>query len=205
MRFFPLAVTTLSVFLPLGALADEICLANKDTSLFADAAMAQEDRMVFQFDGVQFVPERKDEATLFGWAYDLQMQQLLETQSFVRASDWDCEDLPQFKASEAGAVEASDAGANSASGVMVYDQSAAACLQEISDTRLQISEQSFSFYESSCDVKDATAQGDATAYTLSCYGQGETWDVQALLSPASGGGINLSVDGNSSAYVECGK
>ena len=194
MRFLPIATVTLSVLLPFAAQADEICAANKDTSLFADAPMSQEDRMVLTFDGVQFVPERRDETTLFGWAYDLQMQQLLETKSYVRASDWDCQDVPQF-----------NAGANDASDAMLYDITAEACLQDLTETRLQISQTSFTFYESSCDIRDATAQGDATAYTLSCYGEGDTWDIQALLSPASGSGINLSIDGNSTAYVDCGK
>lgn len=197
MRSAPLAATTLIIVLPFCAQADEICAANKDTSLFADAAMAQEDRMVFPFDGVQFVPERKDGATLFGWAYDVRMQQLLETQSFVRASDWDCQDMPQFNAVDARAINASD--------VMLYDISAEACLQELTETRLEISQQSFTFYESTCDITGSSAQGDATAYTLSCYGEGATWDIQALVSPTSGAGISLSVDGNSTAYVNCGE
>jgi hypothetical protein len=202
MRLSFLAMTTVCFLLPLPALADEICAANKDTSLFADAPMTQEDRMVFQFDGVQFVPERKEGDTMFGMAYDVQMQQLLEKQSYVRAADWVCEDLPQFKASDAGTNEAE---ANIAPDVMSYDVSAEACLLELSDTRFEISQQSFSFYESACDIKDATAQGAATAYTLSCYGGGDTWDIQALLSPASGNGVNLSVDGNSTTYVACSK
>lgn len=202
MRLSFLAMTTFCFLLPLPALADEICAANKDTSLFADAPMTQEDRIVFQFDGVQFVPERKEGDTLFGMAYDVRMQQLMETQSYVRAADWDCEDLPQFNASDAAA---NDAEATTAPDVMSYDVSAEACLQELSDTRFEISEQSFSFYESSCDIKDATAQGEATAYTLSCYGGGDTWDIQAFLSPASGDGVSLSVDGNSTTYVACSK
>ena len=202
MRLSSLAMTTFCFLLPLPALADEICTANKDTSLFADAPMTQEDRIVFQFDGVQFVPERKEGDTLFGMAYDVRMQQLMETQSYVRAADWDCEVLPQVQASDAAA---SEAGATTAPDVMSYDVSAEACLQELSDTRFEISEQSFSFYESACDIKDATAQGEATAYTLGCYGGGDTWDIQALLSPASGDGVSLSVDGNSTTYVACSK
>ena len=189
--------TVISLVLPLTVHADVICSTTKDTSLFADAQMAQEDRMVFQYDGIQFVPEHSDGDTLYGRAYDVRMQQLLETPSYVRASDWACEDFPNFKASEAG-------GNGEAVG-SVYDVSREACEQDLSDTRLEISDQSFTFYESSCDIADATVQGDATAYTLSCYGEGDTWDIRALLTSPDNNGINLTVDGNTTSYVACGE
>lgn len=187
----------LSFAVPLSALADEICLANKDTALFADAAMKEEDRMVFQFDGVQFVPERKDAATLFGWAYDVRMQQLLETQSYVRAGDWDCEDYTDF--------EAITAGAENVSASTIYDVSSEACQQELTDTRMEISAQAFAFYEASCDVADASPQGNATVYTLNCYGAGDTWAIQALLSPSGSNSVDLTVEGSTTHYVTCGE
>ncbi len=153
--------------------------------------------MVFQFDGVQFVPERKDDGALYGWAYDVRMQQLLEAPSYVRTSDWDCEEYLGFKAG-------GDQG-KSTSASAVYDNSIEACQQELTDTRLEISDQSFVFYESSCDIASETRQGDATVYMLNCYGEGDTWNIQATLRSASDGGVDLSIDGNTSHYVSCEK
>lgn len=194
---FLCTASALSFAVPLSALADEICLANKDTALFADAAMKEEDRMVFQFDGVQFVPERKEANTLYGWAYDVRMQQLLETPSYVQAADWDCDDSLDFKAITAGAESLSTS--------TLYDVSSEACQQELTDTRMEVSELAFTFYESSCDVADASPQGDATIYTLNCYGAGDTWAVQALLVPSGDNGVDFTVEGNTTHYITCGK
>ena len=73
--------------------SDELCVASRDTALFADAGLTEEVRPVFQFDGAQFVPESKGGDVMHGMAYDHLMQQMLEGRSYVRESDWTCEAL----------------------------------------------------------------------------------------------------------------
>lgn len=197
MRLVMLA-SVIGCLAPHALLADEVCLPNKDTSLFADSALSQEDRMVFQYDGVQFVPASKENGNLYGWAFNLTMQQLLETPSFTPAADWDCQDFPEF--------DASGAQSDVPSSVAVYDYSAEACQQELTDTRLEITDQYFRFYESTCDISDMRAKGDATHYTLSCYGEGETWEVAAVVSTSSAdGSITIKVDEYVDTYVLCGQ
>lgn len=194
-KSYLLILTFLSTVAPFFAHADEICLANKDSALFADAALSQEDRIVFQFDGVQFVPETKSADTLWGWAYDTQMQQLLETPSYVRAADWNCESFPDFKA------ETHQTGG--ASAALVYDVSPEACAQELSDTRIEITDHAFTFYESSCDIGEVSQQDGGDRYELSCYGEGDSWTINALLMPLPDNGMRFTIDGNSSDYISC--
>jgi hypothetical protein len=180
---------------PFAALAEEICLPNKDTSLFADEALTQEDRMVFQFDGIQLVPETKDPEKLFGLAYDVRMERVLETPSYVRATDWDCETYPDVQ---------SDAGTSGAGmDARVYDLSADACAQEMSDTRFELSAQTFVFYEHGCDIVAEASDAVSTTYKLACYGEGDEWEAEATLTPTADNGMTLKIDGNAVDYVPC--
>ena len=88
------------------------------------------------------LPQAKDGAVMYGMAYDVRMQQMLEKGSFVRASDWTCE--------AAGKSDTSKSEKE-------YDANAEACRLELSDTRLTVSATSLGFYESSCDVVDEKA------------------------------------------------
>lgn len=175
--------------------ADELCYAVTDTALFADAALTEEVRPVFQFDGAQFVPSAKEGDTMFGMAYDVRMQPMLEESSYVRASDWTCEVL----------AGASNDGAASASAEQMYDVSQEACQQDLSDTRITLSESNISFYESGCDILSEEAGNDgARLLSLQCYGEGEEWTVAAAITPRSDGAIELKVDEFVETYVPCG-
>ena len=170
--------------------SDELCVALKDTALFADAKLKKEVRPIFQFDGAQFKPETKDGAVMYGMAYDVRMQQMLEKGSFVRASDWTCE--------AAGKSDTSKSEKE-------YDANAEACRLELSDTRLTVSATSLGFYESSCDVVDEKAgDGGARIMSLNCYGSGDEWSLQGVLKDVKGGGLSLEIDGKAQIYVPCG-
>lgn len=110
--------------------ADELCVAVSDTALFADAKLEQEVRPVFQFDGAQFVPQTKDGAVMYGMAYDVLMQPMLEEGSYTKTSDWQCEAVAAGSGLET---------------VQSYDVTKDSCQLELSDTRLTVSETSLGF------------------------------------------------------------
>ena len=169
--------------------SDELCVATKDTALFADAGLTQEIRPVFQFDGAQFKPDSRDGAVMFGMAYDHLMQQMLEEGSFARAGDWACETM--------GADVPSDT-------IRSYDVTIEACKLELSDTRLTLSAASLGFYESSCDIINETAQDDgARILTLQCYGSGEEWPATAVMKDLDDGGLSLQLDEFGQTYLPC--
>lgn len=169
----------------------ELCLANRDTALFADAALSEELRPVFQYDGVQFVPDTKSGETMLGMAFDVRMQPLLEEASHVRASDWTCEALAAPE--PVGAFEA-------------FDVSPEACQRDLSDTRVTLTESGLSFYESSCDiVSEETDGAGVRLLSMQCYGEGNEWPAQGRLTSLDTGGFALEVDGYTQTYVPCGK
>ena len=170
--------------------SDELCVALKDTDLFADAKLKKEVRTIFQFDGAQFKPETKDDKVMYGMAYDVRMQQMLEKRSFVRASDWTCESVGNSDTSKSEKA---------------YDANAEACRLELSDTRMTVSASNLSFYEYSCDVVDEKAgDGGARIMSLNCYGSGDEWSAKGVLKDVKGGGLSLEIDGQAQVYVPCG-
>lgn len=176
-----------------GALAGELCTAVTDTTLYADAALTEEVRPIFQFDGAQFVPRSKDGDTLYGEAFDVRMQPMLEEPIYARAKDWACEG----EAPDAPAPAAADAAG------IAYDRSVEACGAEYSDTRVVVSDSALGFYESTCDVVERTEDGAGTArLTLQCYGEGEEWTVGAEIAETEAG-LTLGIDGTSQSYVRC--
>lgn len=173
---------------------EELCHAVADTALYADAGLSQQVRPIFQFDGAQFVPSAKDGKTMFGMAYDVRMQPMLEESSFVRTSDWTCEVLAGGSSDVAPAT----------TDVQVYDVSQEACQQDLSDTRVTFGESSIGFYESGCDVvgEEAGANG-ARALSLQCYGEGEEWSAMATVTPQEAGGVEIKRDDYAQTYVPC--
>lgn len=169
--------------------SDELCVATKDTALFADAGLTQEIRPVFQFDGAQFKPDSRDGAVMFGMAYDHLMQQMLEEGSFARAGDWACETM--------GADVPGDS-------TRSYDVTGDACQLELSDTRLTLSAASLGFYESSCDIINETAKADgARILTLQCYGSGDEWPATAVMKDLDDGGLSLEIGEFLQTYLPC--
>jgi len=170
--------------------SEELCVALNDTALFADVGLKEEVRPIFQFDGAQFKPEVRDGDVMYGLAYDVRMQRMLEKRSFVRARDWTCE-----------AVGNSDI----AKSEKAYDVTAEACSLELSDTRLIVSASNLGFYEHSCDVVDEKAgDGGARITSLNCYGSGDEWSAKGVLKDVKGGGLSLEIDGQAQVYVPCG-
>jgi|LauGreDrversion4_2_1035121.scaffolds.fasta_scaffold219448_2 hypothetical protein len=174
---------------PIAATAQELCTALTDTALYEDAQLTQDIRPIFQFDGAQFIPEAKENDVMYGQAYDVLMQPMLESGSYTRSSDWQCEVL---------ATQSMD------TGTKVYDVSAEACQREMSDTRLSISPSSFGFYEASCDVlsQETGAPGE-TLVSLGCYGEGNEWTVEGSYQEHDDGSISLTFDGRTETYVAC--
>ena len=169
--------------------ADELCVAVSDTALFADAKLEQEVRPVFQFDGAQFVPQTKDGAVMYGMAYDVRMQPMLEEGSYTKTSDWQCEAVAAGAGLEA---------------VQSYDVTKDACQLELSDTRLTVSETSLGFYESSCDVMEEKAGEDgARLLTLQCYGSGEEWPATGSVTQLQDGNLSLQIDAFAQVYLPC--
>lgn len=169
--------------------SDELCVASRDTALFADAGLTEEVRPVFQFDGAQFVPESKGGDVMYGMAYDHLMQQMLEDRSYVRASDWTCEDLANAELMET---------------TKEYDVTAEACQLELSDTRLAVSSTSLGFYESSCDiVSEDAGDGSTRLLSLQCYGSGEEWPAKGSIKELDDGSLSIEVDGYSQVYMPC--
>jgi hypothetical protein len=169
--------------------ADELCYATTDTALFADAMLSEEVRPIFQYDGAQFVPVQKDGETMFGAAYDIRMQPMLEENSYVRASDWTCE---IFESS------------NDTGGDKVADVSAEACQAEFSDTRVTLSASSIVFFESTCDIAGEQAGSDgARLVSLQCYGEGMEWAAEAKISNLEDGGFEMDLEGQKRSYVYC--
>ncbi len=169
--------------------ADTLCSAVADTALYADAALANEVRPIFQFDGAQFVPSATEGEALFGMAYDVRMQPMLEENTYVRAEDWACEVL---------------AVADDAEGGVIYDVSKDACQQEFSDTRVTFSGSSITFYESSCDITaEEAGSGGARLLTLQCYGEGSEWPAKATVTTLADLGVEMKVDEYSQTYVPC--
>jgi hypothetical protein len=176
------------------AMADVLCLANKDTALYVGADLSEEIRPVFQFDGVQFVPSDVQDTVIGGNAFSNLMEPLLETPSFVRAADWDCEGFSDT---------ASQTTSAQASSVAIYDVTLDACNAEISDTRVTVSESTYGFYESSCDIVEQTSDAaGGMLVQMQCYGSGDEWQMQmrAVLSDAA---LTLDVDGAVQRYVAC--
>ncbi|MDA1331848.1 MAG: hypothetical protein O3A65_05090 [Proteobacteria bacterium] len=168
---------------------DELCVALKDTALFSDARLKEELRPIFQFDGAQFKPETKDGEVMYGLAYDVRMEQMLEEASFVRASDWACEVVGNTETPKSGKS---------------YDATAESCRLELSDTRLTVSATTLIFYESSCDVVDEKAgDGGARILSLQCSGSGDEWPAQLVLKDLKDGSLSLETDGQAQAYVLC--
>jgi hypothetical protein len=176
------------------AVADVLCLANKDTALYAGADLSEEIRPVFQFDGVQFVPSDVQDTVIGGTAFSNLMEPLLETPSFVRAADWDCEGISVSAPETAGAQASSTA---------AYDVTVDACNAEISDTRVTVSESTYGFYESSCDIVEQTsdAAGGMTLQ-MQCYGSGDEWQMQ-MRATQSDAALTLDVDGAVQSYMAC--
>ena len=171
------------------ASAEGLCLPVTDTALFADPALSEEVRVIFQFDGAQFVPEHRDGQAMIGRAYDVRMQPMLETGSFIRASDWDC--------SGADVPASGPAGES-------FDLTAAACAQQLSDTRLVLTKASMQFYESSCDILNDQDLGNGQhALSLTCYGEGEEWATEMRLERLADGGLTLAADGQTRTYLSC--
>lgn len=79
---------------------------------------------------------------MFGMAYDVRMQPMLEESSYARSSDWICEMLPSGNSD--GTALATDE--------LVFDVSKQACQQDLTDTRVTFSNASIGFYEASCDI-----------------------------------------------------
>jgi hypothetical protein len=169
--------------------SDELCVAVSDTALFADAKLEQEVRLVFQFDGAQFVPQTKDGAVMYGMAYDVRMQPMLEEGSFAKVSDWQCE----ASASSSGGED-----------VKAYDLTKDACQLDLSDTRLIVSQKSLGFYESSCDLMDEKSGEDgAKLLTLQCYGSGGEWPASGILKLRGDGSLSLQIDDFAQVYLPC--
>ena len=185
-----LPLAALVALLTPGALAaDPLCTALADTALYADSALTEEVRPIFQFDGAQFVPEASEGAALVGLAYDVRMQPLLEERSYTPASDWACEDL---------------APAASPSETLSYDLTPEACRLELSDTRVSFSGQTITFYESSCDIAGEEAgAGGARLLALTCYGSGEEWPARAVITPLADGALALQIDAYQETYLPC--
>lgn len=174
--------------------SDTLCFALTDTALYADAGLSEEIRPIFQFDGAQFVPWSREGDHMFGMAFDVRMDPMLEEASFVRAGDWQCETLQNTDAAADGAGHDGTE----------YDVSAAACGQELSDTRINISAAGISFYESSCDIAaEEAGADDARILSLQCYGEGSEWPAKATLTPQAGGGILMRIDDYSQTYLPC--
>lgn len=175
--------------------AGQLCYAVADTALYADAGLSQDVRPIFQFDGAQFVPTARDGETMFGMAYDVRMQPMLEENSFVRASDWTCEDLAAASSDDAGA----------ASDELVYDVSEAACKLDLSDTRVTLSGSTMSFYEAGCDILSEELGADGSRLlSLLCYGGGDEWSATASITPRTDGEIEMKVDQYLQTYMPCG-
>lgn len=185
--YVPILVSLCSVG---SAMADVLCVANKDTALYAQADLSEEIRPVFQFDGVQFVPSDVQDTVIGGAAFSNLMEPLLETPSFVRAADWDCEGFSDTAPETAGATAA-------------YDVTIDACKAEISDTRVTVSESSYGFYESSCDIVGQTSdEAGGARLQMQCYGGGEEWQIQ-MRATQSDAALTLDVDGAVQSYVAC--
>ena len=189
MKFSLYAVSVFFLNAGVAFAADELCVAVSDTALFADAKLEQEVRPVFQFDGAQFVPQTKDGAVMYGMAYDVRMQPMLEEGSYAKISDWQCD----ATASTSGMAD-----------VKPYDVTKDACLLELSDTRLVLSATNLGFYESSCDVIGETAGEDgARLLTLQCYGSGEEWPAKGVVKDLEDGNLSLQIDDLSQVYMPC--
>ena len=183
---------------PFSAMASTLCYPAADTALYADAALTQELRPIFQYDGAQFVPELREGDVLYGASFDNLMNPTLEENSYTRAADWICEDLsaPVQPATE-------DMGHTDQDEAAYYDLTAEACAQELSDTSLVVTATSYGFFESTCDIMETTEGADGTTdLQLMCYGSGEEWQAQMKVTPQEGGLI-LESDGNSYSYVAC--
>lgn len=90
----------------------------------------------------------------------------------------------------------------------VYDASAAACQQEVSDSRVELSGGTIMFWESTCDLTNAVeirGMSSAMLYDFQCYGEGEEWSYRAMLGGNQYGDLIIYVDGGLSTYVRCGK
>lgn len=193
---FALAIGLISA--PFSAAANTLCYPATDTALYADAALTQELRPIFQYDGAQFVPETQQGDVLFGASFDNLMRPTLEENSYTRAADWICEDLAapvEPATDDMGHVDQAEAA--------YYDLTPEACAQELSDTSLVVTATSYGFFESTCDIMEATDGADGTTdLQLMCYGSGEEWQAQMKVTPQEGGLI-LESDGMSYTYLAC--
>lgn len=95
-------------------------------------------------------------------------------------------------------------GAPLAAETIVMDDSAAACLQEISDTRVTLSHSEISFYEFACQITDSRAAAlGGQSLTLACYGGGEEW-ADSLDIVQTDQGYRMTGDQQASVdYVRC--
>lgn len=85
----------------------------------------------------------------------------------------------------------------------ILDRDAAACAQDLSDSRITLSDSAVSFWESSCDIATETADASgARDLTLTCYGEGEEWTSQLRIEQTATG-YRLSTEAGASDYVAC--
>jgi hypothetical protein len=173
----------------LASASEEVCTALTDTALFADAGLSQEIRPIFQTDGAQLAPISKDGGVMFGIAYDVLMQPMLEEPSFTRAADWTCETY---------------AGLNSDETDRSYDVSIDACRLDMSDTRITLGPTTIGFYESACDIVDQTpGENDSVLVSLQCYGEGNEWPAQGKIISSKTDDLTIEIEGFAQSYTLC--
>lgn len=169
--------------------SEEVCTALTDTALFADAGLSQEIRPIFQTDGAQLAPISKDGGVMFGIAYDVLMQPMLEEPSFTRAADWTCETY---------------AGLNTGETDRSYDVSIDACRLDMSDTRITLGPTTIGFYESACDIIDQTpGENDSVLVSLQCYGEGNEWPAQGKIISSKTDDLTIEIEGFAQSYTLC--
>ncbi len=100
-------------------------------------------------------------------------------------------------AGAAGAVEEIDG---------LWDRSAAACAEALSETRLSVTPGAVVFWESRCEVRARERGADgAWEVVAACEGEGERWETRLTLRALGADRLRLSRDGGEEIdYVRCG-
>lgn len=86
----------------------------------------------------------------------------------------------------------------------IYD--ATDCAAKFSDTRLTLSGDNLSFYESACTLSNPQGLRDfpgAVLLDASCQGEGETWTYRFILMQTRDGGMALLQEGWGDHYALC--
>lgn len=100
----------------------------------------------------------------------------------------------------AGCVEESEPSADIGNGI--YDLNPEGCGEELSLTRLTVSENELRFYESICRMEPVGSGADGLQARLICNGEGETFERQVSLR-AYGELLEMTEDGETRRYHRC--